>query len=328
MMQPNLSLLRCWTLAACVAASVLTLSASPALAQEASVWSLDEYTRLSTAMSNADEDLALTAPGTDSWREANVAAIDARRAMVSYITAALRSGDMPEEFVEPATQARFVLVQNIISINADLGYCEQANAALVLLREVSDSSDAVREAFEAAQADVTGCTPYSPADAVIVANVDPDPVDPAPGDTEPVTDPEPGDTEPSDTASTVDPMAEPEAAGSGRRTVGIALLATGGAMLVGGLGWDIASAQGPRSEFTELSDTCDGSADCVERLNELSDTIDSSRAPIGALTIGGAAIAVTGTVLWLTAPRERDAQRVSFMPEWRPGYMGASLSFR
>lgn len=314
----------------CMAALTILLVSSPvasALAQETPDWSLEEYERLFGDIQAADDDLTLTAPGTESWRDANLAALEARRSLVAFVSNALRTDTVPDDYIEPVTQARFVLIQNIISINADLGYCEQAEAALVLLREVSDRSSAVREAFEAAREDVSSCVPYEPPVAVTaqpetpaptpVAQANPDPA-PTPQQTAPSTPP----------ATAVDPMADPGAPGSGRRTVGIALLATGGAMLVGGLGWDIASAQGPRSEFTELSDTCDGSADCVARLNELSDTIDSSRAPIGALTIGGAAIAVTGTVLWLTAPRERDAQRVSFMPEWRPGYMGASLSFR
>ena len=320
---------------ALLTASLLTGGmVSTALAQS-STWSLDEYTQLSNTMAAADEDLALTAPGTDSWRTSSIAALDARRALVSYITSALRSGDMPEDFVEPATQARFVLVQNIISINTDLGFCEQANTALAMLRDVIDSSDAVRAAFDAAQADVAGCVPYSPDDALVseVVEVEPDPADAEAS--EPVVteapDTEEGATETAaesdNTAASSITDAPPARTGSGRRTAGIVMLGTGAALVLGGVGLDVAGG-GNRSEFTDLSRTCDGSEDCVARLNELSDSINGAKVPVAAMTIGGAVVAVTGTVLWITAPRNRDARGVSLVPEWRPGYVGATFTFR
>jgi hypothetical protein len=317
---------------AVVTASLVTgASAVPAFAQT-TAWSLDEYTRLSNAMSAADEDLTLTAPGTESWRTSNIAALDARRALVSYITAALRSGDMPEDFVEPATQARFVLVQNIISINADLGFCEQANAALTMLRDVSDSSAAVREAFDAAQADVTGCVPYTPEDALrsAVVEAEPEATEPVVTDeTETETDSASPDTDADveDAASASVTGPEPTPARNGRRTAGIVMLGAGAAMTLGGIGLDLAGG-GNRSEFNDLSRTCDGSPDCVARLNELSDSINGAKAPVGALTIGGGVVAATGLFLWVLKPRNRDTEEVSFVPEWRPGYVGATLTFR
>jgi hypothetical protein len=325
---------RSWATALLTASLLTGGMVSTAFAQS-STWSLDEYTRLSNAMAAADEDLALTVPGTDSWRTSNIAALDARRALVSYITSALRSGDMPEDFVEPATQARFVLVQNIISINTDLGFCEQANTALAMLRDVSDSSDAVRAAFDAAQADVTGCVPYSPDDALVseVVEVEPDPADTEPS--EPVVTEEPDtevvsaetESESNDTASSAMTDAPPARTASGRRTAGIVMLGTGAALALGGVGLDLAGG-GNRSEFTDLSRTCDGSEDCVARLNELSDSINGAKVPVAAMTIGGGVIAATGIVLWITAPRDREARGVSLVPDWRPGYVGATFTFR
>ena len=105
------------------------------------------------------------------------------------------------------------------------------------------------------------------------------------------------------------------------------MLGTGAALVLGGVGLDVAGG-GNRSEFTDLSRTCDGSEDCVARLNELSDSINGAKVPVAAMTIGGAVVAVTGTVLWITAPRNRDARGVSLVPEWRPGYVGATFTFR
>ena len=296
---------------------VLSLAGAPALpvfAQVTAEWSLEQYQQLSNDMAAADELVLLMAPGSEDWRSASQAALDARRALVVYISNALRSGSMPSDFVEPATQARFVLIQNIIDLTADLGLCDQAQAALVLLREVSDTSDTLREAFELSQQAVVGCVPYS-----AVSQTTPAPV---------VAPAEPAGASQGGGTPSGFVQAEPERTASPLRGVGVALLATGGAMLAGGLAWDAASAAGPRREFSDLSGTCDVGLPCYDRWTELADQIDASKAPIGALTIGGAALAVTGTVLFLAAPRDRDSARVNLTPAWSPGYVGATVGFR
>jgi len=321
----------------CLVLSLAGAPALPVLAQATAEWSLEQYQQLSNDMAAADELVLLMAPGSEDWRSASQAALDARRALVVYISNALRSGSMPAEFLEPATQARFLLIQNIIDLTADLGLCDQAQAALVLLREVSDTSETLREAFELSQQAVVDCEPYSavsqttPAPVVEPATPPPvAPIAPEPAQQASVSPPpaEPAGASQGGGTPSGFVQAEPERTASPLRGVGVALLATGGAMLAGGLAWDAASAAGPRREFSDLSGTCEVGLPCYDRWTELADQIDASKAPIGALTIGGAALAVTGTVLFLAAPRDRDSARVNLTPAWRPGYVGATIGFR
>jgi hypothetical protein len=297
----------------CLVFSLAAAPVLPAFAQVETQWSMDEYQRLSTDMDAADELLLLLAPDSEQWRTASEAALEARRALVAYISNTLRWNTMPDAYIESATQARLMLVQNIIDLTADLGYCDQARSAMLLLRQNADASDTLREAFELSQQAVDSCVSYNP-------------VTEAP--------PEPVMTQQTSVASQADDpppdllQDEPERAGASMRLAGVSLLVTGGAMVAGGLAWDAVSAAGPRSEFTDLSRACDVGLPCYTRLTELAAEIEASRLPIGALTIGGAALAFTGSVLLLAAPRDRNPARVSLTPAWRPGYVGATIGFR
>lgn len=297
----------------CLVFSLAAAPVLPAFAQVETEWSIEEFQRLSTDMDAADELLLLMAPGSEQWRTATEAALEARRALVAYISNTLRWGTMPDAYIESATQARFVLVQNIIDLTADLGYCDQARSAMVLLRENADASDTLREAFELSQQAVDSCVSYNP---VVVAP-------PEPVMTQQASVASQGDDPPPDLFQD-----EPERAGASMRRAGVALLVTGGAMVAGGLAWDAVSAAGPRSEFTDLSRTCGVGQPCYTRLTELAEQIEASRLPIGGLAIGGAALAFTGSVLLLAAPRDRNPARVSLTPAWSPGYVGATVGFR
>ena len=134
---------------------VLSLAGAPALpvfAQVTTEWSLEQYQQLSNDMAAADELVLLVAPGSEDWRSASQSALDARRALVVYISNALRSGSMPADFVEPATQARFVLIQNIIDLTADLGL------VLVQVVGVRQEIDVVPESERAEPTDLVVIT--------------------------------------------------------------------------------------------------------------------------------------------------------------------------
>lgn len=314
--------LRKLLLALALCTSVAAVSGAPLFAQSsATTWSLEEYQNLSAAMDAADEDRLLSAQQTDGWREATLEAIDARRAIIGYISGSVRSGTMPTDFVAPAAAARLLLIQNIVFLQAELGNCSQAADAVRLLDDASGSENAeVERARIVALESVEQCEP------TVVA------VAPVPSDEPVEVIPEPGEA-PAETASIVlaeDTVAEerndlaeapPQRRRSGQRIAGITMLGVGVGMAVGGLAMDAANTAGPRSDFIEERDLC---PDCdTARLDELAGDIDAAKVPIGVLIFGGAAVAATGTVVWLTAPSGRN--EVAIAPSVAPGFAGVQL---
>lgn len=110
----------------------------------------------------------------------------------------------------------------------------------------------------------------------------------------------------------VPPSAE---ASGGTRGAGIALLATGGALLAGGLGWDLAVA-GDVSDFESMRDTCDrGEASCdTGVLDDLSGTIDTAKIGTGALYGAGAISAITGIILVVVDRPEAETRQARVAP--------------
>lgn len=82
------------------------------------------------------------------------------------------------------------------------------------------------------------------------------------------------------------------------RTGPIALIATGSALLVGGIAWDLANLSS-MSDFEDLNDACaSGLPTCDSiRRDDLRDRLDGAKVPIALLYGVGAATAVSG-VIW------------------------------
>lgn len=307
-------------LAYALCASIAAVPVAPAFAQSgASTWSLEEYQSLSAEMEAADEDRLLAMQGTDGWRQATLSAIDARRAIIGYISASVRNGSMPADFVAPAAAARLLLIQNIVFLQTELGNCSQAADAVRLLDDAAGSDNAeVERARVVALESVELCEPAD--DAVVVAPPVEEPVE--------VTPAPPEEVAPVEVAATSDveerndlAEAPPERRGRGQRIAGITMLGVGVGMAVGGLAMDAANAAGPRADFAEERDLC---PDCdTARLDELAGDIDAAKVPIGVLIFGGAAVAATGTVVWLTAPSGRN--EVAIAPSVAPGFAGVQL---
>ncbi len=116
---------------------------------------------------------------------------------------------------------------------------------------------------------------------------------PPPRKRPPVTEPVPDDV--------VDPVETP-APSSKRRPIGIAFVVGGGAVLAGGLVVGVL-AQGT---YSDAKDVCGGllcgDPDDFARGQKLVDKARSRGNLATGLTIGGGVLAVTGLVLWLTAP--------------------------
>jgi hypothetical protein len=100
--------------------------------------------------------------------------------------------------------------------------------------------------------------------------------------------------------------------GSPRKTLGIAALAVGGATLATGgvFGWLAMSAW---SDAKAVCDgmTCPTGAD-ADRANDLRDKALSRATVSNVLFVAGGAIAVTGLILWLTAPSGAEQSDVAF----------------
>jgi hypothetical protein len=300
-------------------AAVCLLPTLPVAAQSGDgAWSLEEYQRLSLEMELADEERVLTTQPSDEWRQATEESIRTRRTLIAFLSRSLRDGSMEPTYATPARAARLLLIQNIVVLNIELGLCEQARTASRLLDDNVGQEDAeVAAARESARERLERCV-----------NTDTQ----TPGDVASTPGPDPGMTQaqPAPTAAARPPRERPArepSPANPRRTAGLALLGAGGVSLVTGIVLDIANANGPRAEFTELRDRCPAECDTA-RLNELSGQIDRARLPIGLTTFGGIGLAAAGTVLLVTSRGASESRAVSFVPEWQPGYAGVRLRFR
>jgi len=283
---------------------VSTISLASAFAQDDRTWSLETFETLSNRVVEYDETRLLSVPGSSTWVEATDGAIDSRRELAAYIQACIRNGSMPESLHADATAERLVLIQNIISYTTELGYCDQSRAALGLMGSAAESENPeLRRAFEVATEQVESCvdgrTIY---DDDSVALVD----DGTAGTTGVV-------------------ITDPGSTGRGQRTAGYVMLGVGAGALIGALAIDLANS-GTRSDFVTLRDDCAQRPCSLTELADvrrLADDVDSAKGPIAALLISGSVLAVTGTVLVLTAPRgDRRGSQVSVAPLFSPSHAG------
>lgn len=111
----------------------------------------------------------------------------------------------------------------------------------------------------------------------------------------------------------------------------IVVLATGAAVLIGGVSWDLAMG-GTRSDFRALRDECETgcTTDDYETLVGLRDDIDKAGTPIAIMYGAGAAIAAGGAV-WLAVAAKRgraDSERVQLMPVLALDRVGATVNVR
>lgn len=287
-----------------IASSALALwIGAPALGQDAPTgWSIEHYEALSTAMDVADADVLGTTPGSEQWRAAMTGAVSARRTLLDYLDQSLAGGAMPAEFVDGAARARLLLVQNLVVMSSELGLCSDARADLAVLAPIAQSEDPeLSVAYVRATAAAAGCT-------------------------EPVVELAPEPARPELFEEAPRPARAVALERSGQVMVGV-----GAAAFVGGWIWDIVSAMGPRDEFSALEAACStGSATCdVARRDALAEQIDASRAPIGALVIGGGIVGASGAALWV-AGRRLGADRVAVGIGGSPvaGQPGATVHVR
>lgn len=286
--------------------AVFAQQSEPAESAVDDAWSMPTYEHLLNEVTLSEEALLLEDPGTEAWRAARQETLQTRRDLLEYVSGVLRAGNMPADLQPHAERARYLLIQNVIAASADLGLCEGIEVTLGLLQPIRNSTDPeLLTAWERANTDVQNCEPVT--------------------DT---TSPPPNNEIPAVSTSN-QPPAPP---GRPRRTAGQITLATGLAALGAGLVWDWRSAQTTRAEFQTGYDLCDaGSPDCdYDRLVELKDTIDSSRAPILALSIGGAALSVAGATLWIIDELRSgdDEQTVTIAPGSAAGPLGLSVHWR
>jgi hypothetical protein len=151
-----------WWIRAAIAGVLLLLVGvlpAQALAQSPPAWSIEEYQRLSGEMARIDEALAGLTPETPAWRAVTTGAYESRRALLAYVTTAIRDGAIPADFIAGATEARIVLMQNIISLAKDLRLCTEAAAVLQVLEDEAEQSRTGYDAWLAARGDVSSCEP-------------------------------------------------------------------------------------------------------------------------------------------------------------------------
>jgi hypothetical protein len=113
---------------------------------------------------------------------------------------------------------------------------------------------------------------------------------------------------------------------SSRRTIGIAVTAVGGAILVGGAVFGVIA----KSRNDDAKDICGGDIDSCDpaRLADAQDKVDAARKAGNLSTIGfiaGGAAVVTGVVLFVTAPKSTK-RHVSIAPTVHPDGAGVVIS--
>jgi hypothetical protein len=130
------------------------------------------------------------------------------------------------------------------------------------------------------------------------------------------------------------PSAEPErpeipegpSPSSSRRTIGIAVMAVGGAVLAGGAVFGVIA----KSRNDDAKDICGGDIDACDpaRLADAQDKVDGARKAGNLSTVGfiaGGAAVVTGIVLFVTAPKSTKRQ-LSILPTVHPDGAGVAIS--
>lgn len=260
--------------AAIIACAALTCFAPTASAQDVdALWSAydERDAEYETLREQAEALPSDTTQGDRAYREA----AEAAGALADVIEQLLMADDSlaPDE-VERAIDRLLTVRQVQGSFLADVGACEEAAVVLdsVMNHPGIDDRALLRERtavrLEQAQACAAGD------EFVGVTDPEPDPV---------MTD------------------------SGGTRGAGFALLGTGGALLAGGLGWDLAVA-GDVSDFESMRDDCDaGASNCDPGLlDDLSGNIETAKLGTGLLYGLGAVSAITGVVLVaIDGPDER-----------------------
>lgn len=140
----------------------------PALAQ---VWTIGEYLGLRAEMSRLDAATGAHEPGTDGHRAATVALAHQVTAVVGYLNGWLVSGTMAEDLVPEAEAQRYVLFENLVQLQAEVGDCIGSRTALEAMRVAPAPEAAPPGLLESAEQWVAGCvqrpwrTPPPPAAA-------------------------------------------------------------------------------------------------------------------------------------------------------------------
>ena len=286
---------------------VLFLIVGAGIDARADDFGVDRYNELYDAVDAADARRARATPGDAAHRSATLAAIQARQEVLDFFSRWLSSGTMTPELRGEAEAERIVLLQNIIALHAGIGNCGEARGALSAVEIFLDRSneDHLRT-LQSARRQVESCDEERR--SVTTATPPTSPAEPSPG----------GPSAPTTTTppSVVEPLPPPA---DERRSPVLAysLMGAGGAMLIGGLVWDLTLA-GTRSDYDGCRSDPGGCTLSPSELEDARKTLAGAKVPIAILTLGGGAAAITGAVLFFTRGRSpSSAESASEESAWR-----------
>lgn len=288
---------------------LLLLAPASALAQDLdSLWTqFDElFVAYEEQMVVVDSEDPTTTRGDRAYREAAGTAAELSAVVEAILSAdSSLSDDEREGLIDVLLTTR----QIEGSLLVDTGQCNEAVIVLnrVLSHPFIDSRGIVQERAEVWMESAETCIEEQEADE---------------------------SSEQNQVAVGTDPV---EPSGNGRRTASYVLLGTGGAMLLGGLAWDLSNL-GDINELEGLRNECTGAnaaTECTreeeERGDNLSDQLDADKIPIAVLYSAGAALAVTGVVLMITnggSERNETEARSRFVPTFGPNSAGVLFDCR
>ena len=320
---------------------ILLLLLFPQTALTQATWDFDTYSS-TVERSNFLYDTAQELP-LDAEDERDELLIESAQ-LVGRAAEMLRDGILSgqlDAYREGAQTDLLNLYQNMVVTLADLGYCAAAETkfetAVADLNTMpsfeSEDYQIARTELEAAQADIEGCQARETA----VATTDP----PQPTD-EPDETPTDGTTTDETTSGQLEVaqivedgsttnggeevQLQAELIEDGPDVLPLVLMGSGGALLIGGLVYEIVML-GDLDEFEQIQNDCNTSSTCeYDRGLELQSSIDGAKPVIGIMLGAGIVAGVVGTVLFLTGDADEQSDSIAIAPTVTPDHIGGLVS--
>lgn len=273
-MQQALTDLRVSLFVACVALAGLV---RPVVAQE-QPFGLDRYEALQSAVDAADAYVssveALDPVDGSTLREAQTAARERREELLGFLGDWAASGSMPEEWTEFAERAQWVLIENVVLLNAEVDACGEARAGASELEARVPNDDTEADALlRASWNAVERCDERALAAEAAAAAAE----------------------------------AATRAAPSSRPPIGaIATTGAGATLLVAGVAWNLTLLDDRRNHRAAERACRRGSFCDVALVDATSERLQRGKIPIALLVTSGVVATAVGSTIWATDDRRAD----------------------
>ncbi|MFT5991339.1 MAG: hypothetical protein ACI82G_000327 [Bradymonadia bacterium] len=111
-----------------------------AFAQAEQTWSVHEYQQLRQDFDDADRAVESAAPRTDERDATTEALVRRAEELIGYLNGWLASDGIEAGVANQGRAQRFVLFENLVKLQADLGRCEASRSAAIALAALAQTS--------------------------------------------------------------------------------------------------------------------------------------------------------------------------------------------